>query len=108
MGSPPTLRNARTGELTPPGMYLQASWYKLTSILRLGSERCARQAQADCKAAARMIVRPGEAAMGFHDLGRNGQPDPLAAGIAVARFRHPIEGLEYTLQVGGRHAGAVI
>src|SRR6267378_3785851 len=29
MGSPPTLRNARTGELTPPGMYLQASWYKL-------------------------------------------------------------------------------
>src|SRR5260370_20726546 len=29
MGSPPTLRNARTGELTPPGMYLQASWYRL-------------------------------------------------------------------------------
>jgi hypothetical protein len=25
IGSPPTLRKARTGELTPPGMYLQAS-----------------------------------------------------------------------------------
>ena len=30
IGSPPTPRNARTGEFTPPGMYLQASWYRLT------------------------------------------------------------------------------
>ncbi len=30
IGSPPTPRNARTGEFTPPGMYLQASVYKLT------------------------------------------------------------------------------
>src|SRR5271163_4283728 len=37
IGSPPTLRNARTGELTPPGMYLQASSYRLdtTRLLRL-------------------------------------------------------------------------
>jgi len=27
-GSPPTAPNARTGELTPPGMIAQARWYK--------------------------------------------------------------------------------
>ena len=32
MGSPPTPRKARTGEFTPPGMYLQASWNRLTSM----------------------------------------------------------------------------
>ena len=30
IGSPPTPRKARTGELTPPGMYLQASVNRLT------------------------------------------------------------------------------
>src|SRR5512145_515860 len=35
-GSPPTPRNARTGEFTPPGMYLQASWNRLTGGLRAG------------------------------------------------------------------------
>ena len=31
IGSPPTPRKARTGEFTPPGMYLQASVYRLTA-----------------------------------------------------------------------------
>jgi len=34
IGSPPTPRKARTGELTPPGMYLQASVNRLKDALR--------------------------------------------------------------------------
>ena len=46
--------------------------------------------------------------MGFHDLGRYSQADTLAAGVAVARFRHPIERFEYTLQFARRHARTLI
>jgi hypothetical protein len=34
IGSPPTPRNARTGEFTPPGMTLQASVKRLTDGLQ--------------------------------------------------------------------------
>ncbi len=38
IGSPPTPRKARTGELTPPGMYLQASVNRLKDALRQVAE----------------------------------------------------------------------
>ena len=40
IGSPPTPRNARTGEFTPPGMTLQASVYRLTNGLQHGMGGC--------------------------------------------------------------------
>src|SRR5271169_6867032 len=85
MGSPPTPRNARTGELTPPGMYLQASWNRL--IQTLLRQRRLRQTQPHLEAAAYTIARHGRAAVGSHDLGGDGQTNSLAAGVAIARFR---------------------
>ena len=41
IGSPPTPRNARTGELTPPGMYLQASWIQAHRLLHCYDAPCA-------------------------------------------------------------------
>src|ERR1700734_402746 len=101
MGSPPTLRNARTGELTPPGIYLHASSYRLVKS-HSSSERSLRQTEPHLQAAAAMIVGARRAPVGFHDLGRDGEADTLAAAVAIARFGHAVEGFEYTLQVAGR------
>src|SRR5208283_3306637 len=81
IGSPPTPRNARTGEFTPPGMYLQASWNRLVTSIS--------HAQYDLETAVRAIARPRRPAMGFHDLRGDGEPDSLAAAAAVARFGGP-------------------
>src|SRR5580658_9328836 len=107
MGSPPTLRNARTGELTPPGIYLQASSYRLVKS-HSSRERCLRQAEPHFEAAAAMIVGARRAPVGLHDLGRDGEADALAAAVAIARFGDAVERLEYTLQVAGRHSRPAI
>src|SRR5580704_15929932 len=80
IGSPPTPRNARTGEFTPPGMYLQASSNRLTFAPGRGSssrQRRDRQAQADLEAACREIAGLGRASVGLHHLSGNGEADAL-------------------------------
>ena len=54
------------------------------------------------------VGRRGLAPMCLHDLGRDGEADPFAAAVAVARFGHSIEGLENALQVGRRDARPAI
>src|SRR5277367_4981676 len=80
IGSPPTPRKARTGELTPPGMYLQASPYRLNSFSRdvartLNSEGTRRQAEPHFEAAGLTVGRLGGAAMSLHDLRSDGEPN---------------------------------
>src|SRR5208282_4185805 len=85
IGSPPTPRKARTGEFTPPGMYLQASSYRLMRRT-LNSEGARRQAEAHFEAAVPAVGGHGRTSMSLHDLCGDGEPDAFAARIAVARF----------------------
>src|SRR5580692_7468448 len=113
IGSPPTPRKARTGELTPPGMYLQASSYRLNSFSRdvartLNSEGVRRQAEPHFEAACPAVGRLGGPAMSLHDLSRDGQPNALAAGVAIAGLGDPIEGLEDALEVSIGNPGSAV
>src|SRR5450755_2902293 len=91
IGSPPTPRKARTGELTPPGMYLQASLYRLNdfsgNVARtLNSRSVRRQVEPYFEASADAVGRARRAAVGFHHLGGDGKTDAFAAAVAVARL----------------------
>src|ERR1700738_629556 len=85
-GSPPTPRKARTGELTPPGMYLQASSNRLKDyshrVSRAGatvnSDGGLGQAQTPSKAPG-AIAGTRAAAVGPHHLGGDGEANAFAA-----------------------------
>src|ERR1700690_1664554 len=71
IGSPPTLRNARTGEFTPPGIYRQASVYRLNRLSRCTTNesqhlkpavRCVKSSQRRVQPRIRAIL--GEATAG--------------------------------------------
>src|SRR5215467_9919775 len=97
-GSPPTAPNARTGELTPPGMIAQARWYKPRESGTWLSARPPRRRRRGTPGAA------GRARRGHH-IAVPAVPAQPGHGGEIVRLAVQVTGPPFVL-VDGRAAGA--